>query len=176
MMHSTTLFITRICCNDATRSSVKLKNWHTMFTLSIFISSSPSLPLSSISSWKVVIGMSFLLSAFFPKLILMGIQLIDSWLPFLRINLTFRQPSLYGWLAGEKCALPYCLRLKKKNTSFDKTGILCGNTGRESFRKDLSLDISPVEKGHKAVEQLAPSACLHLHRTSLVSINMFAGY
>lgn len=146
MMHSTTLFITRICCNDASRSSVKLKDWHAMFTLSIFIYSSPSLPLSSISSWKVVIGMSFLLSPFFRKLILMGIQFIDCWLPFLRINLTFRQASLYGWLAGEKCAVLYCLRWKK-NTSFDKTGILCGNTGRQEFQEGLVIGYKPSGKG-----------------------------
>ncbi len=49
----------------------------------------------------------------------------------------------------------YCAQ--KKNSSFDKTWILCGNTGRQGFRKDLSLDISPVEKGQKAVG----SKCLY---------------
>lgn len=82
------------------------------------------------------------------------------------------------WLASWRevcCAVLFKVK-KKKTPLLTRQGFSVETQVYKRFRKDLSLDISPVEKGRKAVEQLAPSACLRQHRTSLVSIKMFAGY
>ncbi len=87
----------------------------------------------------------FLAFYFFLKLILMGIRLIDSWLPFLRMSLTFRQASLYGWLAGEECAVLYCVQRKKQLFWQDRDSLW--KHKKTEFQEGLVIGYKPSGKG-----------------------------